>query len=152
MIARSKNRRSTASAKKPAGKVKSRKGSAAVLDKSEMTKADAERWLSAQRAAVWSAETAVPLAKAAAHSRKKEPLARAEKLDEAWGFCIRDKIKAAWALTSLAGPWRRVQGAGLDSRLASLTGVLFPGSVCLCGRCQTAVPYRLTPAGEVIPF
>jgi hypothetical protein len=48
-----------------------------------MTKADADRWLSAQRAAVWSAVTAVPLARAAAHSRKKERLARAEKLEAA---------------------------------------------------------------------
>src|ERR1700730_4266231 len=99
LIIRSKGRRSTASAKNPAGKVKSRKGSAAVLDNNEMRKADSEKWISAQRAAVWSAATAVPLARAATHSRENATLARAEKLDDACSFCIRDKTKAVWALT-----------------------------------------------------
>ena len=83
LIVCNKGRRSTASAKNPAGKVKSRKGSAAVLDNNEMMKADSEKWISAQRAAVWSAATAVPLARAATHSRENATLARAEKLDDA---------------------------------------------------------------------
>jgi hypothetical protein len=45
-----------------------------------MTKADFEKWISAQRAAVWSA---APLARAATHSRKNATFARAEKLDDA---------------------------------------------------------------------
>jgi hypothetical protein len=94
-----KGRRSTASAKNPAGKVKSRKGSAAVLDNNEMMKADSEKWISAQLAAVWSVATAVPLARAATHSGENATLARAEKLDDAKGFCIRDTAEAGWAFT-----------------------------------------------------
>jgi hypothetical protein len=48
-----------------------------------MTKAEPERWFSIQRAAVWSAATAVPLARLAIHTRRNGTLAKAEKLDDA---------------------------------------------------------------------
>jgi hypothetical protein len=43
LMTRSKGLLSTASARNPAGKVKTRKGNAATLDRSEMTKAEPER-------------------------------------------------------------------------------------------------------------
>jgi hypothetical protein len=68
-----------------------------------MTEADFEKWISAQRAAVWSAATAAPLARAATHSRKNATFARAEKLDDASGFCIRDKTKGGLGLPTGLG-------------------------------------------------